>query len=790
MNGDCIPESWECDDMDDCGDNSDEENCNLAGCYSDQFTCGNGMCIPKSWECDDDDDCGDNSDENCGFDCDSNQFTCGNGKCIPKSWECNDEDDCGDNSDENCGPADCDSDQFTCTNGKCIQESWECDDMDDCGDNSDERNCTGCDSDHFTCMNGDCIPESWECDDMDDCGDNSDENCELSCGYDKFTCGNQNCINASFICDGDDDCGDNSDEALCDGGGGSSTYNGCEYGYFPCANQNCISTNFTCDGDNDCGDNSDEVFCVGWGGNSNKTNCDFGRFTCTTGKCIRDSWKCDGMNDCGDNSDEKNCSCDSEQFTCMNSQCIPDYYQCDGEDDCGDNSDEKNCSCDANHFICMNGECILESWKCDNVDDCGDNSDEKNCSCDSDHFTCVNGQCISDSWQCDGEDDCGDNSDENNCMSSSSCSVEDFECPNGPRLCIPGNWECNGYPDCSDGFDEEDCKNGIGWSEWTKWGQCNVACGAGEHSRTRHCLNSEGEGCDGDDVEFTTCHLKPCYEEAETGCGTRVNQALPRITGGQDALPGEWPWQAQFYNIHLEKSVCGGTLIGPKHIISAGHCFDSSEGKTTENWKVRLGKYRYSSIPGNDEQPLELNITQIIRHENFSFSGLVNDIAIVELEEEVTPTNFINYACLNIEGEAVFDKHSYCFTTGWGLTQIFDYITTGDYIAKSEKYNPKVLQEVQVKVIPNDICNSSSSYGGSVTSNMICAGYLDRGTCKGDSGGPLVCLHQNSDDGLGHWYLFGVVSWGRKMCSVTKHPGIFTRVDNYLEWIRDKGGIP
>ncbi|WP_411025445.1 LDL receptor domain-containing protein, partial [Salmonella sp. s55004] len=67
------------------------------------FPCNNNKCIPLTWLCDGDNDCGDNSDEeNCG-DCRDSFFTCSNGNCINRLWQCDGDKDCGDNSDEeNC----------------------------------------------------------------------------------------------------------------------------------------------------------------------------------------------------------------------------------------------------------------------------------------------------------------------------------------------------------------------------------------------------------------------------------------------------------------------------------------------------------------------------------------------------------------------------------------------------------------------------------------------------------------------------------------------------------------
>ena len=65
-NGRCIDETKKCDHWDDCGDNSDEKDCDFPPCHEGQFRCSNAICIPLRWRCDGHADCTDHSDEvNC-----------------------------------------------------------------------------------------------------------------------------------------------------------------------------------------------------------------------------------------------------------------------------------------------------------------------------------------------------------------------------------------------------------------------------------------------------------------------------------------------------------------------------------------------------------------------------------------------------------------------------------------------------------------------------------------------------------------------------------------------------
>ncbi|XP_070571255.1 G-protein coupled receptor GRL101-like [Ptychodera flava] len=238
-NGQCIPISFYCDFIDQCGDNSDEEKCVYLNCTEDQYMCDNGQCVHISKKCDLIVDCIDGSDEVL---CDvCTGFLCYYLDCIPNQAKCDGQKDCAgsENEDEvNCfnhnstndveslpyGP--CGPNGFKCNNGHCINRRWICVyDFDKfgyqrgCRDVTHLRHCElfSCPPTMFKCPDGYCIPLHRRCDGILDCPYGMDElNCDTYNCSGSYRCHQmKNCILLSERCDGIEHCWYGDDELLC-----------------------------------------------------------------------------------------------------------------------------------------------------------------------------------------------------------------------------------------------------------------------------------------------------------------------------------------------------------------------------------------------------------------------------------------------------------------------------------------------------------------------------------------------------------------------------------------------
>lgn len=255
--------------------------------------------------------------------------------------------------------------------------------------------------------------------------------------------------------------------------------------------------------------------------------------------------------------------------------------------------------------------------------------------------------------------------------------------------------------------------------------------------------------------------------------------ATTYIVGGDDA-ERTYPWMAALYQSGAYS--CGGVLISSNWIATAAHCVYESDDTTGNATAYEASQL--SLVIGEPDHYSSTNIArrsgvnvydvkQIIIHPSYvasdsddSTTDYDYDIALIEL----------NNAYYQPGPALATSTQLNNMTTGKVLTLIGYGSMSADEDSSNDEIIPTTLQEASLPYVPNSYCYWNEF--GSLTDNMICAGYSD-GTsidaCTGDSGSPLF----SSVDG--QLTLLGIVSWGASSCSDV--PGVFTNIANLRSWI-------
>jgi hypothetical protein len=267
-----------------------------------------------------------------------------------------------------------------------------------------------------------------------------------------------------------------------------------------------------------------------------------------------------------------------------------------------------------------------------------------------------------------------------------------------------------------------------------------------------------------------------------------AGEDVPYAFGGRPVAASAVPWQAQIFNPNrapnpqapypewVRQHFCGGVLIADDWVLTAAHCID--QAKVALGFKVRLGAQDISSGDG-----IVYRIDHIVRHSQYDAGSqdltrppnmYANDIALIRIAPEGTPQRrdpkLISPIPLN---RNPLPDGAPVSATGWGA------VGQGN-----ANINSAVILRVDLRLMDQSTCASRKGRGGGkVHAKVFCAASPTQSTCGGDSGGPVVLTN-------GDAVLAGLVSWGSTTCGGDGRPSVYTRIDQYLDWIEQAMRLP
>lgn len=240
---------------------------------------------------------------------------------------------------------------------------------------------------------------------------------------------------------------------------------------------------------------------------------------------------------------------------------------------------------------------------------------------------------------------------------------------------------------------------------------------------------------------------------------TRDPDATPRIVGGSPAALSQIPHQVSLQGI--DGHFCGGSILTASAIVTAAHCFDSTD---PTGIIVRAGVLNRSDTGGQDRAA-----SAIIVNPGFAATQ-TGDVAIVQLASPLTLN--ANVATIALATAADFVPGGIGIVSGWGS------------ISESGPDSASLLF-AQVTMLDDVTClNSLLADDASETLSALdelCASSSPGDSCYGDSGGPLTVATASGNR------LIGIVSRG--VTCGPPSPGVYAEVATWTGWINENASV-
>ena len=214
---------------------------------------------------------------------------------------------------------------------------------------------------------------------------------------------------------------------------------------------------------------------------------------------------------------------------------------------------------------------------------------------------------------------------------------------------------------------------------------------------------------------------------------------------------------------------CAGTIIGPRHILTAAHC-------SMENPRSYQIVFTTDLLPVlRREKSAQIRVVRgVYRHPDLLKNGrLSDDLAVFELNADVPGGTLI--AQLPTEKLEV-QPGSRVVAAGYGLRN-----------AKSEPYpwEPVRLAKKELVTVTPPVAEEA---GVRLNYNRLFINQLSGGVCQGDSGGPVYLLHEGRAPILIGTNSASIRVPGQYELPACAASATATRVDVSLGWLSNFSG--
>uniref|UniRef100_A0A182SZI9 Peptidase S1 domain-containing protein n=1 Tax=Anopheles maculatus TaxID=74869 RepID=A0A182SZI9_9DIPT len=236
-----------------------------------------------------------------------------------------------------------------------------------------------------------------------------------------------------------------------------------------------------------------------------------------------------------------------------------------------------------------------------------------------------------------------------------------------------------------------------------------------------------------------------------------------RVTNGQEATPGQFPYQiALLSNFAGGTGLCGGSVLTNNYILTAAHCVLSGTTPATGGTAI-IGAHN-RNVEEPSQQRIAFSTAGIVAHPAYTPTNIRNDVAVVRLNSPIVFNDRVQPARL----PARSDTRQFGGFTG----TVSGFGRTSD---ASQATSP-VVMFTSNPVMTNADCIASWNAVLIEPQNVCMHGEGGRSACNGDSGGPLAVQDGGS-------LQIGIVSFGSAAgCSIGM-PSVYARVSFFLGWI-------